>query len=74
MADDGLGEEIKGSAKKIAGQATGDEDLEREGEAQREKADAEREAEQREAEAAEKRTQARLAEAEQRAHERRSED
>lgn len=64
----GVGEELKGSAKKAAGQVTGNEDLEREGEAQREKSDKEREAEQAEAKAQEARDDALRKEGEQRAN------
>lgn len=63
----GVGEELKGSAKKAAGQLTGNEDLEREGETQREKSDKEREAEQAKLEAQEKAEEAQRKEAEQRA-------
>lgn len=72
MADgdtQGVGEELKGSAKKVAGQVTGDERLEREGEAQREKSDKQREAEQAEAQAQEKRDEALRKEGQQRANE-----
>lgn len=64
----GLGEELKGSAKKAAGQLTGDDALEREGEAQRAKSDKEREAEKAEATAQEKRDEALRAEGQQRAN------
>lgn len=63
----GVGEELKGSAKKAAGQLTGDDRLEEEGEAQREKSDKEREAEQAEAKAEAKRDEALRKEGEQRA-------
>lgn len=65
----GLGEELKGSAKKAAGQLTGDDDMEREGEAQREKSDKVREAEEAEATAQEKRDEALRKEGQQRANE-----
>jgi len=64
----GLGEELKGSAKKAAGQLTGDDRMEREGEAQREKSDKEREAEKAEAQAQEKRDEALRKEGQQRAN------
>lgn len=64
----GVGEELKGSAKKAAGQLTGDQRLEREGEAQRDKSDKEREAEQAEATAQQKRDEALRKEGEQRAN------
>lgn len=62
----GIGEELKGSAKKAAGQVLGDSDMEREGEAQRTKADKEREAQQAEAAAQAKRDEALRKEGEQR--------
>lgn len=68
-ADQGLGEEIKGSAKKAAGMVTGQDDLEQEGEAQRQKADAAREAGEKQAEAADARSDAEALKAEQKAHE-----
>jgi uncharacterized protein YjbJ (UPF0337 family) len=68
MADSGFTEELKGTAKKVAGMATDNERLEREGEAQRQKSDAERAAEAKEAEAARAREEARALEAEQRAN------
>ncbi|HVL99648.1 MAG TPA: hypothetical protein VM324_10200 [Egibacteraceae bacterium] len=64
----GVGEELKGSAKKAAGQLAGNERMEREGEAQREKSDSEREAEQAQAQADEKQSEALRKEAEQRAN------
>lgn len=64
----GVGEELKGSAKKVAGQLSGDENMEREGEAQRQKSDKEREAEQAEAQAQAKRDEALRKEGQQRAH------
>jgi uncharacterized protein YjbJ (UPF0337 family) len=69
--DEGFGEELKGTAKKVAGMATGNERLEREGEAQRQKADAARAAKAKEAEAAEAEQEARALEAEQREQQRR---
>lgn len=64
----GVGEELKGSAKKAVGQLTGNQDMEREGEAQRDKSDKEREAEQAEAKAQEKRDEALRKEGQQRAN------
>lgn len=72
MADEdtkGLGEELKGSAKKAAGQVTGNRDWEREGQAQREKSDKEREAQQAREQAAQKAEEADRKEDQQRAHE-----
>ena len=68
MASDSGTEDVKGRIKEAAGAVTGNEDLEREGEAQRDKAGAERDAATREAEAAAARAEARAAEAEQRSH------
>ncbi|MGI8939332.1 MAG: CsbD family protein [Iamia sp.] len=51
MTDEKLTEKIKGSAKEVAGQATGKEDLEREGKAQQEKSREAETAEAKEAEA-----------------------
>jgi uncharacterized protein YjbJ (UPF0337 family) len=65
-SDKGFGEELKGSAKKMAGQLTGDESKEREGEAQRQKADAARDVEAKQAEAEEARRDAQALESEQR--------
>jgi len=61
-------EEVKGKAKEVAGIVTGDDDLEREGEAQQEKADAQRDVAKKEAEAEAARAEAKAHEAEQRAH------
>jgi uncharacterized protein YjbJ (UPF0337 family) len=67
-AKSGIGEEIKGSAKKVIGSVTGDERMEREGQAQQDKADAHRDAAKAEAEAEKERAEAKMHEAEQRAH------
>ena len=64
----GVTEEIKGSAKKVAGSLTGDKDMEKEGRAQQDKADAKRDAAEKEAEAEKARAQAKGNEAEQRTH------
>lgn len=53
-----LTDKLKGSAKETAGQVTGDEDLEKEGQAQQDKARKNEEAEAKEAEAAAARKQA----------------
>lgn len=50
MSDDKATEELKGTAKEMAGKATGSDELAREGQAQQKKADAEKEAEQAERE------------------------
>jgi uncharacterized protein YjbJ (UPF0337 family) len=62
----GLWEDIKGRLKGAAGALTGRRDLEREGHAQQDKAEAERDAAAREAEAARARAEADLHEARQR--------
>lgn len=61
-------EEVKGKAKEAAGVITGNNDLEKEGEAQQEKADAQREVARKEAEAEKARGEASVKEAEQRSH------
>ncbi len=58
MTDDNLTDKIKGSAKEVAGQATGQDDLQREGEAQQQKSRESETAEAKEAEAAEHRKKA----------------
>lgn len=63
----GVVEDLKGKAKEAAGVLSGDEDLEREGEAQRKKADAQRKVAKHEAEADAARAEAKAREAEQRA-------
>jgi uncharacterized protein YjbJ (UPF0337 family) len=64
----GVVEGIKGKAKEAAGIVTGNEKLEREGEAQQDKADAHREVARKEAEADQARAEAATREAEQRSH------
>lgn len=62
-------EDVKGKAKEIVGDVTGDEDTKREGEAQQDKAEALDEAEQKRAEAERAEEEAARKEAERRAHE-----
>jgi len=64
----GITEQVKGTAKKVAGQVLDDERMEAEGQAQTEKADAHRGAAKAEAEAEKERAKAAMHEAEQRAH------
>lgn len=64
----GIVEDVKGKAKEVAGEVSGREDLEREGEAQQSKADAEREVAKHEAEAEKSRVEAEAQEAQQRAN------
>jgi len=64
----GVTEDMKGKFKEAAGAMTGREDLEKEGEAQQDKAKAERDVAKREAEADKSRAEAKAREAEQRAH------
>jgi uncharacterized protein YjbJ (UPF0337 family) len=64
----GIVEEVKGKAKEAAGVITGNTDLEKEGEAQQRKADAERDVAQHEAEAERSRAEAAAHEADQRTH------
>jgi uncharacterized protein YjbJ (UPF0337 family) len=64
----GVVEDVKGKAKEAIGSVTGNKDLEREGEAQQDKADAEREVAAKEAEAEKARAKSEAKEAEQRAH------
>ena len=64
----GVVEGVKGKVKEAAGVLSGNEELEREGEAQQAKADAEREVAQKEAEADKARAEATAHEAEQRAN------
>jgi uncharacterized protein YjbJ (UPF0337 family) len=66
--EDGLGEKMKGVAKEAAGRTIGDEDLQREGEAQQKKAQDAAEAERLEDQAAAKRAEAADQEVEQRRH------
>lgn len=62
---DSLGDKVTGVAKEAAGRAVGDDDLEREGEAQQKSAQKQHEAERLEREAAEKRADAADAKADQ---------
>ncbi len=64
----GIVEDLKGKAKDAIGNLTGNEDLEREGEAQQAKADSQREVAAKEAEAEKARAEAKAQEAQQRAH------
>ena len=64
----GIVEDLKGKAKDAIGNLTGNEDLEREGEAQQAKADAERDVAAKEAEAEKARAEAKAQEAQQRAN------
>jgi len=64
----GVVEGVKGKAKEAIGSVTGNEDLEREGEAQQNKADAQRDVAAKEAEADKSRAQAEAHEAEQRSN------
>ncbi len=65
---DGVVEDLKGKAKDVVGSVTGDERLEREGEAQQSKAQAERDVAEHEAKAEAKRAEAEAQEAQQRAN------
>jgi uncharacterized protein YjbJ (UPF0337 family) len=67
-AVEGIVEDVKGKAKEAAGVLSGNERLEREGEAQQDKADAERDVAKREAQAEASRAEAKAHEAEQRAN------
>ncbi len=64
----GVVEDIKGKAKEVLGELTGDESKEREGRAQQDKAQAERDVAKHEAKADAARAEASMHEAEQRAH------
>ena len=64
----GVVEDLKGKAKDALGNLTGNKDLEREGEAQQAKADADREVAQKEAEAEKARAESEAHEAVQRAN------
>ena len=66
----GVVEDVKGKAKEVAGVITGRDELQREGEAQQDKADAQREVAAKEAEAEKARAEAAAHEAEQRSHQR----
>ena len=65
----GIVEDLKGKAKEVAGEVTGRDDLEREGEAQQDKASAERDVAAKEAQADKARAEAEAHEAKQRANE-----
>lgn len=64
----GITEDIKGKAKEVAAEVTGREDLEREGEAQQSKADAQRDVAEHEAKAETSRAEAEAQEAQQKAN------
>jgi uncharacterized protein YjbJ (UPF0337 family) len=64
----GIVEDVKGKAKEVIGKVSGNENLEREGTAQQDKAEAEREVAKREAQAEKARADAEFHEAEQRVH------
>ena len=64
----GVVEDIKGKAKEVIGEITGDDSKEREGRAQQDKAQSQREVAEHEAKAAAARSEASVHEAEQRAH------
>ncbi len=64
----GAAEEVKGRVKEAAGTLLGNSDLEREGEAQQEKADAQRDVAEHEAKADAARAEARARESKQRSH------
>jgi len=64
----GVVEDLKGKAKEVIGEVTGDESKEREGRAQQDKAHAQRDVAKHEAEADAARSEAAMHEAEQRAH------
>ena len=64
----GIVEDLKGKAKEVIGEVTGDESKEREGRAQQDKAHAQRDVAKHEAEADAARSEAAVHEADQRAH------
>ncbi len=64
----GIVEDVKGKAKDLIGSITGNEKLEREGEAQQDKAQSQREVAENEAKAEKARAEAKVHEAEQRAN------
>ena len=66
-AAEGVVEDVKGKAKEVAGKVTNNDDLENEGRAQQNKADADREVARKEAEAEKARAESEAAEARQRA-------
>ncbi|WP_319432541.1 CsbD family protein [Mycobacterium sp. RTGN5] len=63
----GVVEGVKGKAKEVIGAVTGRDDLQREGQAQQDKADSQREAAQKEAEAESARAAAKVSEAREKA-------
>ena len=65
----GIVEDIKGKAKEVIGEVTGDDSKEREGRAQQDKAQSQREVAEHEAKADAARSEASVHEAEQRMHE-----
>ncbi len=64
----GVVEDLKGKAKSAAGAVTGDDDMQREGEAQQRKAEADRDVARKEADAEKSRAESEAHEAEQRVH------
>jgi uncharacterized protein YjbJ (UPF0337 family) len=64
----GVVEDVKGKAKEVAGVVTGRDELQREGEAQQDKAEAQRDVATKEAEAEKARAEAAAKEAEERSH------
>jgi len=64
----GVFEDLKGKAKEVVGEVSGNESREREGRAQQDKAQSERDVAKKEAQADKARSEAALHEAEQRAH------
>jgi uncharacterized protein YjbJ (UPF0337 family) len=66
----GVVEGVKGKAKEVAGAVTGRDELQREGEAQQDKAEAQRDVAAKEAEADKARAEAKAREAEERSHQR----
>jgi uncharacterized protein YjbJ (UPF0337 family) len=64
----GVVEDVKGKAKEVAGAVTGRDELQREGKAQQEKADAQRDVAQKEAEAEKARAEVAAREAEEKSH------
>jgi uncharacterized protein YjbJ (UPF0337 family) len=71
---EGIIEDVKGKTKEVIGKVTGNEDLEREGNSQQSKAEADREVAKREAQAESARGEAQLHEAEERVHQRAKND
>jgi uncharacterized protein YjbJ (UPF0337 family) len=64
----GVVEDVKGKAKEVAGAVTGRDELQREGQAQQDKAEAQRDVAAKEAEADKARAEATAREAEERSH------